>query len=415
MKTHKEAKAVLRVRSKSMIDGVTMGMAAGKELDMATEARSSMELPVTELEYRALTRAVSKYVTERHGDPTSLEATVSLEDLGYTGIDGAELKPLMLSLRRDKHSKNHYLNLSGNPLTFFTGQNQYGTDDIGRTLVSAYLAALRIVDPERTLPKSLRRKIKELDFNIHSIEFATYTRPLKDKRWLVEALHKLYAAAAVPHEGKMLCSQFLECYPVSLQDTEGSLRLKLYRRHGARKVNDISILLYDKEQLEEVHAELKSRLRIDLMFNQDWFTCNPSLRKASNLVDHVNSVGGWPVFIHRYARKALERSGMVYLLTFPAQPFLDYVGDFNDVLELPGLDKRLSVGMHLEILHIRNSLVMNTDTRGKYLQSIYTDTDSARALVEEQHRRLRKEIKRAPQILDKDVASLLWSDLDSKD
>lgn len=241
---------------------------------------------------------------------------------------------VVLSLRRHKMTKQFYLNMSGNPLTFLKGTNEYGYAEADRQIITAYRVCLEMVEEETGLmfPLRLKAAIADRDIHMNSIEFACYTKPLKDKAGMMDAWRYIYRTADSNGQGEH--TPLLDLLDLKLEiknkKHKSSVPLKIMSRDGGELVAMLQI--YDKAlaleaQKMEVKSDIKNRLRLDLSLNYGWFRRHAvnkkKLKTLKDLVAYVENKGGWVAFLKQEFEWALDRTCLFHMWEFEAQPILD--------------------------------------------------------------------------------------------
>src|SRR5690606_21331543 len=117
---------------------------------------------------------------------------VTVDRNGYEyQVVGPYSTSMTLSLRKRNSSKAHYLNLSGNPLTFLRPNNLSGYANPRRMIARTFKIAIRELQNQAgiALPSRLQSVINKGLINVHSLEFAAYTKPLDKRRYLSTLQH----------------------------------------------------------------------------------------------------------------------------------------------------------------------------------------------------------------------------------
>lgn len=185
---------------------------------------------------------------------------------------------MVVGLRENIHKRgDYYLNISGNPLTFLTGSNLYGSPEAGELIVKACLKCLKILGKVGEVPKRIKDLVVSKNINLYALEFATYTIRLENKQQLLNDWSHIYNSAYTSKNGLI---------HETVQDL---LNIKMERKHKKHKssvcfkilssngVNEEAMLqIYDKASQTrsvdlEVPEDIENRLRLDLNLSYTWF------------------------------------------------------------------------------------------------------------------------------------------------
>lgn len=278
--------------SLTMLDGVQLGLNLDLETSELTTCRSILNA--------AGANAV---------DTRTVELTVN----GKRGR-------VMLSLRQHLHDRQRYfLNLSGNPLTFYTGQNVVGfAENCMLMIQQLYRRTLAIVERQSRwkFPARLYNAIDSAELNINYIEFATYSTVVPDVTQLLADTHHMYSSAYSLTDNALSVAELLNVRHERQHITHTSIALKLMG--SDRRGIDRMLLAYDKvaEQgsKQSPHTALiANRLRIELSLQSEWFRRKKiggkKLQTLAQLDAYVKlKHKTWTAFIDYEFALAVERS-----------------------------------------------------------------------------------------------------------
>lgn len=246
---------------------------------------------------------------------------------------------MVVALRTHYHNKSlFFLNVSGNPLNFIKGSNVWGYAEADRVIVKAYKM---ILDTLGEVPHRIVDSVIAREINIHSLEFATYTCEVPNKKKLLSDWAYMYRTAdtldirSEEHEGlcDMLNIKFLRLD----KKHKSSVCLRILSKDGREE--EAMLETYDKalairelaEKVGEVgvvHSDIESRLRLDLNLNQGWFrrrqVNGKKIKTLNDLSEYVkkNHDGKWHEFIANEYQWALDRTKLFYMWSFDASEAL---------------------------------------------------------------------------------------------
>jgi len=266
-------------------------------------------------------------------------------DKMYVNVYGLnEESGLEVSLTRDHRKDNiYFLNIRGNPVAFLTGENTYGFPEADRLIVASFIRAIKQIETSCKLeiPSRIKDQIRALNIYLHTLEFATYTNKIKNKKQL---LLDMATAYRIGHS--------VEKDENGINQTEtllDMLDLEMRRKHKTHKSSVCLRILsasgeeqamfqaYDKEQqlldanerravagesLLEVPKDIKNRIRFDLNLNYGWFRSHRidgrKIQTLADLRDYVekNYDGKWHAWLKVEFDWALHRTLMLHMWSF---------------------------------------------------------------------------------------------------
>lgn len=253
---------------------------------------------------------------------------------GCTELGGQDIEiaierksTVKLSLRRHKMNKDEwFLNLSGNPLTFFKGDNTYGYVEADEMIVRCYEACVARLERFGEFPKRVKKMIADKDINLNQLEFACYTSAVPDKAQLLNDWAHMYRHSYSTADGKehkglldLLDLKFERKHKKHVSD----VGLKILSRDGSEEVAMLRV--YDKAAERrskdlEVARGIENRLRIDLNLSYGWFRrhsiMGQKIKTLRDLVAYVEKGGDWIDFIRREIAWALDRTKLFEMWTF---------------------------------------------------------------------------------------------------
>lgn len=236
-----------------------------------------------------------------------------------------------------------YFNVEGNPISFLTGQNVVGTVQLPLLILEFYKKvnkAIKAINPDFRLPKSVVRKIKDLDIYINQLAFASYGPELSSDvsiKILLDAIDHIYSFALpdLPTSSPCTLKAALGLRVVR----EGPTSIRFDKFSGKHRY--WSLALYDKEQEQKengrsVPCSLKNRIRFDLTLHNFWFKVNrlPKLSKIHERYgqDYVRWVQG-------LFKRVLDDVKIGYMLTFQIKPFMKESPAFQQWVDNRNLNK----------------------------------------------------------------------------
>ncbi len=284
-----------------------------------------------------LNGAIDVQDSEVHTVKDILVSCKTCHQLGGSDIEVVVTRKsgINLSLRRHKMTKQFYLNMSGNPLTFLKGGNEYGYAEADRQIITAYRICLEMVERETGMlfPLRLKAAIADRDIHINSMEFACYTKPLKvDKAELMDMWRYVYRTGNSNGAGEH--TPLLDLLDLKLEvknkKHKSSVPLKIMSRDGGELVAMLQVYDKAKERRDnkfEVSADIENRLRLDLNLSYGWFRRKAinkkKLKTLKDLMAYVENKGGWLAFLQQEFEWALDRTCLFHMWEFEAQPILD--------------------------------------------------------------------------------------------
>lgn len=297
----------MKMNRSIMLDGSRVGT----ELDQQGLSINNTDLRLEGKEKEAVERLMRKIDADRHGK----------EWIFVASKNGSKM---VLAMRIDaRDDKRRYLNLSGNTLTFLTGENVVGNPDPIAQLVKCFKVCLGQLERKSggKIPSSIYERVEREEFQIHSLEFAAYTGKLRDPDEVLNVLHGVFHLTyrSDMKKGMRSLAGRLNCHWVN-SEFENSFRLKILEDTdidiGTRRALYM-FGMYDKtEELIARGGEIskgqlefiENRLRIDLSFQYWWFHQN-RIRSARELRIHVeNKYGGsWVEFLRSSFKEIIKR------------------------------------------------------------------------------------------------------------
>lgn len=238
---------------------------------------------------------------------------------------------MMLALRIDARDENRkYLNLSGNTLTFLTGENVVGHPDPIRQLVMCFKMCLKQLEIKSggKVPRSIVDRIENEEFQIHSLEFAGYTGRMIDPDVVMNVLHGVFHLTyrSTNKKGFRSLAGRLNCHWLN-SEYEDSFRLKVFDDATIDSGEKRALYLfgmYDKtnellsreNKVTEGQLEfIENRLRVDLSFQYWWFNRH-QIRSAKDLRTHVERKyhGSWVEFLRAAFHEVVDRTYLKEIL-----------------------------------------------------------------------------------------------------
>lgn len=296
------------IKRKTTIDGILIG----------TQLETGIIVEDNEV------TAIRKLLIEYGGHEEGLDVKAIIP-----GVGGS----MVLALRRDKNTKEFFLNLSGNPITFMYVDNTYGYAEADVVIVKAFNKCLGVVSNK--WPARIKNAVKKKDINIHSLEFATYTIPVENKADILDAWYHVYLVGSSSIDGRS---------HTGLMDM---LDLQINRKHKSHKSSvalqimssdgrdvEAMLLAYDKaKQMRdsgvEVPEDIENRIRLDLNLKYGWFRRRridgDVLKTLHDLSAYIKKRcdGDWLLFLSAEFKWALERTCLFHMWSFDPAPILD--------------------------------------------------------------------------------------------
>jgi hypothetical protein len=270
---------------------------------------------------------------------------------------------MQLVLRKHLHFKNRwYINLSGNPLTFFEGSNTYGWPEADLQVVAAFKYCITYAQriAKMHFPQRIKEAIVNLEFNINSLEFACYTKQVKDKDQVLNAWDYMYRVSDSFQGLKHISLEKLLNVKRINTEYENSFSLALLRD----KKYEVLLMLYDKEAQMlskglEVPEDIKDRLRVDLGLTSYWFK-RRSIRTMKQFVNYVELKGGWKTFIANEITIAFNKTCLLHMFSFPEESIINGSYKLGDIVE--GLNNKLPLSVYQSLMYARaNFYVTDSD------------------------------------------------------
>lgn len=292
-----------------------------------------------------LTGDIELKASETHKIRKLLLANGGEEREGGLSVTVVSKSAMVISLRLDYHRKGlYYLNMSGNPLKFLTGRNDYGFAEADRVIITAYRKALEAL--EGSIPPRILRAIAERQINVHSLEFATYTNKVKDKQQLINDWAHVYRTAYSSKDGlthRTLADMLNLRFTRAHKDHSSSICLRILSGDG--REDEAMLQCYDKaleirDKAKEfgivalVEADIEDRIRIELSLTRGWFRRRQVNGKKLNTLGDLcayikkNHDGSWPSFLEKEFLWAIKRTHLFDMWAFDA---LKAMGDSSAV------------------------------------------------------------------------------------
>jgi hypothetical protein len=311
-----------------------------------------------------------------------------------------------------KQDKSMFLNVQGNPISFLRGENQFGVVNL-RTLIEKFYEAIEKMLAVRVKgfkwPAKVVEAIETGNVKLHSLAIAAYSQEIQFKNeehrvTLLKLIRSLYSGGYRSWDESRLKDDVVVSDELDLECSyEGlvSLRFVKWQKSKGYRTRMYSLLLYGKKEEmvskgKTPHKEIERRLRIDLTLTAKWLQ-NHHCSTLAEVEKRAHKEGGWKQFTDNILNRALEDVKLRYILTFPnpfavlkeiskkdqaeLQGWLD--GGMvkkelaRSLLDVHGLDTKLSFRFHLAALASRSSLVTNSD---KVLVPLLRGDDGALAM-----------------------------------
>ncbi len=340
------------VKRKIMLDGMLTG----------TKLESAVEIPGSDLE--ALRKILIACGAEAKGEGMYLVVR---------GNSGA-----VIELRKNRYNGGFFMNLSGNPLTFLTGRNTYGSPEADKQIVAVYKRCIAYLESESKMevPGNIKDAVEEMDIYINNIEFACYTIPVENKDKVLDAWYHVYTTG-YSHEGArhIPLVEKLNLKIAREHKTHTSVCLRILSGDGREE--EAQLEAYDKaDEMRskglEVGADIENRIRLDLCLTYGWFRRRQvGQRKLKTLADLVayiqkNCGGNWLIFLASEFQWALNRTCLFHMWEFDHQPILDKSYEVGQ----PGF-KKLSWATYFAMLDARARLAVSDEDRRQFLLGNY--------------------------------------------
>jgi hypothetical protein len=324
-----------KAKTRIMLDG----MRGGSKIDSDIKLRS--------LEVEIIRDILIKCGAEQ----STLELPLPITNSDSLLVEGKK-SIMQLTLRRDqKNVKVYYLNLSGNPLNFFEDSNVYGWADAAWQIQKAFKYCITYAQKKARLhfPDRIKDAILNLDINLNSLEFATYTKPLIgiSKLKLINSLDYMYRVSNSydfeADTNKSLC-KLLNISRNNIYDTTFSLSVL-----NESFQPEMYFMLYDKEaemikdgiNSNLVPIDILDRLRLEVHLTHVWFQ-KYRIKTLKQMVAYVEKSGGWETFIKAQMTYAINRTCIHEMFRFPAETIIDGSYKTNDAIG------ELKTGLSLE-------------------------------------------------------------------
>lgn len=259
------------IKYRMMLDSSRSGMGLGYE-----EAPEGMKVEIHGTEIRRIKKIMQAADALEAGTDTMIY--VPPPEGGASGMN--------LVLRKDKDRPKYYLNLDGNPTTFFNENNDYGSPDTSQ-LVRAFRYVIRIVQDSTGIkfPRRIRESVRDGDIALNSLEFAIYTYPVRDPLGLIRAWKWVYTMPSMSDSG--MPQTFTDMIRgVRYVHTEFWDEFRVWTQHRNSSPDRMFCAYYKAKEISEVQGrmppeDLQGRIRIDLGLKYRWFAD----KKIKNLMD----------------------------------------------------------------------------------------------------------------------------------
>ncbi len=289
----------------------------------------------------------------------------------------------------NQRGERYFFNVSGNPISFITGQNLIGTCNLPMLTKKLYIGVTRAIQEKVAsfkMPERVREAVENLEMHVSGLSFAMYTPELQFKDWakvkhLLNVIDYLYAAG-------MGDNQTVKEYLGLKVYRQGDFSLLFEKQVGNHKY--WTLRLYNKHQESVDKAKLlgirdmletdfvKDRLRLDLTLFSGFFQRNRLTTLKSIHERYGKDYAGWAT---QLVDRALDEMRLRYLLTFrfyKVDPSV-YEDWFNLYLsgeaepptsmckswfESQGIDVTLPVDLHFAVAKARSSFAIEGKKSG---------------------------------------------------
>lgn len=328
--------------SRFMVDGQRSGTRLkGGTNEVQTTMKGGLLLLTREVkEVRDILRKVAKgRDVEKH------ELTVKVR---------GESSEVRVTLRRHRMFHNQwYLNLDGNPLTFFLRGNVYGKANADHQVKRVYTKCMDALEEESGMkfPQRLRGMVEKGQIHINALEFAAYTGKLPDKNKIINAWHYIFHKSTYCDEkgrehflADMLGFKYMsdgqkdETFSIatarkidkspivmfSAYDKEAEIRKNIKSTGGSDfDVKADTDEMARKYRIAKVPDDIKDRLRLEIAFTSIWFS-SKHIRTLADLTERVNKMHGgkWTNLIRSELRAIMEQACLVDMWKFDGRPVL---------------------------------------------------------------------------------------------
>jgi hypothetical protein len=292
---------------------------------------------------------------------------------------------MCLSMRaNENNAKKKYLNLSGNPLTFITGSNVYGSPNPVRQLKFCWTRCLKQIERESgvEVPERIYKEVEENKIHIHSLEWACYTEEMDNPRKLINEWHSMFHLTRKRREDGMqeFLADMLNVQWIDSQYSD-SFRLKILDTQR-RTVSMIGF--YDKaaemirradedgEDVEKVRSSIPetilNRLRIDIQLTNLWFK-NKRVTRLDDLMRLVNNPktydGDWSAMVREEVMKVIDRTHLVRMFQLDGRRIMEAHEEGR--AHVQGMPKSIPTELLVQLLYARATKDMNTEQMADYL------------------------------------------------
>lgn len=283
---------------------------------------------------------------------TAMNGKWDVDTSGELRIPVMDKAMMYLVLRRD--IRNHsiwYLNIDGNPLKFLCGNNLYGYTNAEDQIKYVFWECIKAVEAaaKMKMPRSVKQQIKRGEINLNSMEFAAYSAPIRDPKFIINAWRSIFGRAQVTdpetRKNKMLAemlgvrvrTEFLNSFSVCTVNEQGRNKVMFtaydkveeeYSRErksqNARGEEDEHFLMVaegfeDKNRVsfKDVEHDLATRIRYDIAFQSAWFS-STGLRTLGALGAHIRKRfgGRWEDFVEFHVKEVVEQACLLDMWRF---------------------------------------------------------------------------------------------------
>jgi hypothetical protein len=308
---------------------------------------------------------------------------------------------MCLSMRaNENNAKKKYLNLSGNPLTFITGSNVYGSPNPVKQLKFCWNKCLERLERDAGMkaPKRIHKEIEKARIHINSLEWACYTEEMRDPLKMLNEWHSMFHLTRRKRDDGM--QEFLaDMLNVQWIDSQykDSFRLKIL---DAQRRTVCMIGFYDKatemvrkaeemgEDVEAVRASIpdtiRNRLRLDIQLTHLWF----KNKRATRLDDLIKLVGNpktydgdWGAMIRDEVMKVVDKTHLVRMFQLNGKKILE--AHEAGMESVPGMPQHIPTELLVQLLYARATKDMDTQQMADYLSAKPKALERVRATVRE--------------------------------
>lgn len=298
-------KTEVKLAYRMMLDGTRTGL--------TLDGERGMSIPIRDTEVKRIKKLI------RGMDTTQL---TNLETWTHIPPPKGGSVGMHLVLRKDRDKDSYYLNLDGNPTTFFNANNDYGYPDTAQ-VTEAFWYCMQYVERHSSLdkrfPSRLRKAIRDREISVNSLEFALYTEKCTLPMEIIRTWRWVYQTPFMGDQGPRSFASLLRGVSFRQEDYTDEWQEFRVSTKSSANIDRMFCAYYKAEQIEAVQGraapdDLQGRIRFDLGLTKTWFK-DRRLHTLQDLEDFVARNGGWATVLLKQTEAVMEKCALRHMFT----------------------------------------------------------------------------------------------------